>query len=95
MFPIAIIPNKPINYEYCGDIFFYLMNLNYDITIDSDFDGLIENKLKFYEKYFIIKVNDNDIDILYKNEVTVLQKNNPLIGEQLEKLINIHLKLIN
>jgi hypothetical protein len=68
------------------------MNLNYDITIDSDFDGLIENKLKFYEKYFIIKVNDNDIDILYKNEVTVLQKNNPLIGEQLEKLINIHLK---
>lgn len=92
MVPIAIIPNNTHNFEYCGDIFLYLMPLNYDITIDSDFDGLLENKLKFYEKYFIIKVNDEDINILYKNEDTVLQKNNPLIGEQLEKLINIHLK---
>lgn len=92
MVPIVVIPDKPLNYEYCGDIFFYLMPLNYDITIDSDFDRLLENKLKFYEKYFIIKVNDEDINILFKNEDTVLQKNNPLIGEQLEKLINIHLK---
>ena len=92
MIPIAIIPNKQLNYEYCGNIFFYLLPLNYDITIDSDFDGLLENKLKFYEKYFIIQVNDKDINVLYKNENIVLQKNNPLIGEQLEKLINIHLK---
>ena len=92
MVPIVVIPNKPLNYEYCSDIFFYLMPLNYDITIDSDFDEVVENKLKFYENYFIIKVNDEDVNIIYQNEDTVLQKNNPLIGEQLEKLINIHLK---
>jgi len=92
MVPIVVIPNKPINYEYCGDIFFYLMHLNYDITIDSDFDEILENKLKFYEKYFIVKVNDDDVNIIYQNKDTVLQKNNPLISDQLEKLINIHLK---
>jgi len=94
MIPIAIIANKPLNFEYSGHIFFYLSNCNYDITIDTDFEETLENKLKYYEKYFIIKVNDQDINILYKNEDTVLQKYNPLIGEQLEKLINFHLKQI-
>jgi len=91
MIPIVIISNNPSNFDYCGNLFLYLSNQNYDTSIDSDFNDTVENKLKYYQKYFIIKVNDKDINIIYNNKDTVLQKNNPEISDQLEKLINIHL----
>ena len=46
MQPIVIIPIFFKNYEYSAIIFMNLIEYDYDITIDSDFDNSIIERLK-------------------------------------------------
>ena len=63
MQPIVIIPIFSNNYEYSAIIFMNLIEYDYDITIDSDFDNSIIERLKHYKNYIIIQVDSTFVHI--------------------------------
>jgi hypothetical protein len=76
MQPIVIIPTLFNNYEYSANIFMNLIQDDYDITIDSDFDKSIIDRIKYYDNYIIIQVDSNNVYINNeKNNISEFSNN--------------------
>jgi hypothetical protein len=63
MQPIVIIPILSKNYEYSANIFMNLIQGDYDITIDSDFNISILDRIKHYPNHIIILIDSNEVYI--------------------------------
>jgi len=81
--PIVIIPIFSKNYEFGANIFMNLIQDEYDITIDSDFDNSISDRIDKYNNYVIIQVDStfvyvnnekNDISEFSNNFRNILRK---------------------
>jgi hypothetical protein len=76
MQPIVIIPILSQNYEYGANIFLNLIQDEYDITIDSDFDKSTIDRIKCYDKYIIIQIDSNYVYINNeKNNISEFSNN--------------------
>ena len=76
MQPIVIIPTLSQNYEYGANIFLNLIQYEYDITIDSDFDKSIIDRIKYYDNYIIIQIDSNYVYINNeKNNISEFSNN--------------------